>query len=516
MNHKENYIMYSIAHKLVNEYGYEILYLNNKAEEIWLEKYENKASTVLRISTTGFDWKNHLKKDIAIVFQKIGAMRKLLRGKDIKVHNVYISPHTPIDSWEMLKKPLTFQDKKPILMNIYYLTGDDVFAEQKRLEENIGVTVSYDEESITDELMETSIQRYKVDLYKRIQEKQKQDQRIFNYGKPLFTYLLIAINAILYLLVELNGGSQDNKTLIDFGAKYNPLIVEGEWWRIISSMFLHIGFLHFASNMLFLYYFGSLAEKIYGSTRFFIIYMLAGIGGGLASFAFVTNISAGASGALYGLFGAFIYFGIFHRRIFLQTIGRDVLMLLGINILLGFILPQLDVYAHMGGLVAGFMAAGIVHFPKKKNVPLQMITFIIYLVAIIGVCIFGIQHNETDPSYHLIKIDSYLQDEQYEKVVESATLGLKNPGEYKGMLLFQRSYAYIQLNELDFAIADLEQCIQLLENPKDLPEAFSNLAILYLEKGDQRAEEMIEKAYQAKPTDNKMKELYDVIKNNGD
>ena len=143
---------------------------------------------------------------------------------------------------------------------------------------------------------------------------------------------------------------------------------------------------------------------------------------------------------------------------------------------------------------------------------MQLVSFVIYILLITGVCIFGIQNNETSPSYHLINIDKYLQDEQYEKVIESATLGLKNPEEFEDMLLFQRSYAYIQLNELELAIADLERCVTVLDDPQELPEAFYNLAILYSEKGDERAEEMIEKAYQAKPTDTNIKDLYDAIK----
>src|SRR5699024_11672752 len=83
------------------------------------------------------------------------------------------------------------------------------------------------------------------------------------------------------------------ETLIKFGTKYNPAIIEnGEWWRIVTSMFLHIGIFHILMNMLAVYYLGSVVERIYGAFRFLIIYFLAGIGGGLASFAFTTNVSA--------------------------------------------------------------------------------------------------------------------------------------------------------------------------------------------------------------------------------
>ncbi len=392
MEHKQPFVMYKIAHQLAVFNGYDVLYMNENTEEIWLEKVEQKKSLVVRISTIGFDWKNHLKKDIAIVFEKTKAMRHLLRGKDVEIHNVYISPHTPIDDWEILKKPMMIQEKKPILMKTYYLSGDELYSERDRLIETLDVTYDREVEILTDMQMEQDLTQFRTDLIASLQEKRKKSEKVFSFGKPLVTYFLIGINAILYLLLEFNGGSQTTETLLQFGAKYNPAIMDGEWWRIFTSMFLHIGLIHFLSNMLFLYYFGSLAERIYGSTRFVIIYLLAGIGGGIASFAFVTNISAGASGALYGMFGAFIYFGMFYRNMFYQTIGKNILVVLALNIGLGFVIPQLDMVAHLGGLVAGIIAAAIVHLPlKQKRFLLQGAAFILYCLLVIGFALWGIQ-----------------------------------------------------------------------------------------------------------------------------
>lgn len=502
--------MYEMAENLVFRYNYEILHLNEQKEEIWLEKVEKNISYIIRLVHQGFDWKNHLKKDISIVFEKTKGIRKMLQGKNIVIHNVYISPNTPVDSWEVLKKPLIIREKNPIKMNVYYFSDQDIETELERLNQNIEVVLE-EPNDVTAEQMDEEINRYKIMLYHRLQAKQKKEQSIFTYGKPIITYLLIVLNAILFLMLELNGGSENHSTLIEFGAKHNPLIIDGEWWRIITSMFLHIGLLHFASNMLFLYYFGSLAERIYGSVRFLLIYLFAGIGGGITSFIFVTNLSAGASGALYGLFGAFIYFGLFHRRIFFQTIGQNIIFLLGLNIVLGFVLPQLDVAAHLGGLVAGFLAAGIVHFPKKKHLLVQGLSLLIYLSLMVAVLPYGIEHNEQDATYQLMNIDILLQEERYEEVVEGATKGLENTEELAGLLLFQRSYAYIQLNELEKAIQDLEQCIQVIKDPKELPEAYYNLALLYQETGDKRAEDLIRQAYQAKPSDERIAELYEVI-----
>src|SRR5699024_1398762 len=125
-------------------------------------------------------------------------------------------------------------------------------------------------------------------------------------------------------------------------------VIDNEWWRILTSMFLHIGWAHIAMNMIALYFLGSIVERIYGAKRFLAIYFLAGIGGGLASFLFPENISAGASGAIFGLFGALLFFGVIYKKIFFQTMGKGVLLIIGVNIVFGFGVPYIDMAGHIG------------------------------------------------------------------------------------------------------------------------------------------------------------------------
>nr|WP_256521682.1 rhomboid family intramembrane serine protease [Halobacillus sp. A5] len=165
--------------------------------------------------------------------------------------------------------------------------------------------------------------------------------------------------------MERVGGSTSAATLIEFGAKYNPEILKGEWWRIITSMFLHIGIVHLLMNMLALFYLGIAVEKIYGSYRFVLIFFLAGIFGGTASFMLNPNIAAGASGAIFGLFGALLYFGLNKKRVFFQTMGYNLLTIIGINLAFGIIVPQIDNGAHVGGLIGGFIASMMTGLPKQ-------------------------------------------------------------------------------------------------------------------------------------------------------
>src|SRR5699024_12785844 len=127
-------------------------------------------------------------------------------------------------------------------------------------------------------------------------------------------------------------------------------------------MFLHIGFLHLFMNMLALYYLGSLLERIYGSRRFILIYFLSGIGGSLASFALSTSVSAGASGALFGLFGALLFFGINYKKLFFQTIGKNVILILILNLFIGIVFPYIVMCVHLGGFITVFFVDVIVFF----------------------------------------------------------------------------------------------------------------------------------------------------------
>src|SRR5690625_4153209 len=272
-----------------------------------------------------------------------------------------------------------------------------------------------------------------------IYKKNKAIKDLFSFGKPIFTYILLAINLMMFFILEINGGSTDVETLIQFGAKYNPYMIDGEWWRLVSSMFLHIGFLHLAMNIVAFYYLGVAVERIYVSSRFLIIYFLAGIAGSLTSFTFAMNVSAGASGAIFGLFGALLFFGIVHKKVFFQTMGRNIITIVAINIVLGFVIPQIDIGAHLGGLIAGFIASAIVYLPREKRITIQFSALIIYLLLLSGLFLFGINSTTNTVTYHLIKIEEYIEEKDYEMVISQATESLEDPGEFSAELLFQRS-----------------------------------------------------------------------------
>jgi rhomboid protease GluP len=164
-------------------------------------------------------------------------------------------------------------------------------------------------------------------------------------------------------------GSQDSRVLVIFGAMQNQLIAQGEFYRLVTSMFLHIGLIHLLFNSYALFILGQDVERLYGSARFLLIYFLSGLGGSLASFVLgAGGISAGASGAIFGLIGTEIAFFYLHRQTFGQRGQaqlRSLLMLAGINLVFGFTIPGINNLAHMGGLLFG-LALGWILAPKYQ------------------------------------------------------------------------------------------------------------------------------------------------------
>ncbi len=189
-------------------------------------------------------------------------------------------------------------------------------------------------------------------------------------SKPYLTYTLLGINIVIFLIDMLLGNR-----LIAMGAKLNPAIIDGEWWRFITPMFLHAGLLHLGFNSYFLYIVGPQIEGAFGTLRFALVYFIAGLAGSLGSYALAGNPaipSIGASGALFGILGAAIPFLLLNRDVLPGTSRRlrSILQIIGLNLFIGF-LPGLNIdnWGHIGGLLGGLAVAFFVspRYIKKAS-----------------------------------------------------------------------------------------------------------------------------------------------------
>ncbi|HWW76808.1 MAG TPA: rhomboid family intramembrane serine protease [Pyrinomonadaceae bacterium] len=205
-----------------------------------------------------------------------------------------------------------------------------------------------------------------------------------------FTMIFLVANVFLYLLMWLSGGAQGG-VLLAYGAKLNVLIQQGEWWRFVTPVFLHVqlpglGPLHLLSNMYGLFMLGPYVEKLYGSARFVVFWVLTGVAGVAASYFAVQprwadsalgqflfkpydTPSAGASGALFGLMGVLFVFGIKYRHELpdglKRVFGTGLLPTLAINLFIGYVGRRfIDNAAHLGGLLSGMALALVVGYKR--------------------------------------------------------------------------------------------------------------------------------------------------------
>lgn len=390
---QEQHYLYDLTNHLIKKEQYKLIHFNANRNEIWLIQKKWRSAKIIRLLQKGFDWGNHMKNDIARLFQQVRNLRRQIGKKHIEIYNVYINSLEPVDEWKRLKEPLQLRERNPLKMKVYYLSEDSHQADQERFLQDINANHNYDYVSTDMDTQEQIVKQYKYELGRAIFEKNQRFKAVFSFGKPRLTYMLIYINIILFFFLTINGGSMNPETLINFGAKFNPAMMEGEWWRVITSMFLHIGLIHLLMNMIALYYLGTIVERIYGSLRFIYIYFLAGIAGGMTSFAFNYSIAAGASGAIFGLLGALLFFGSVYRDLFKQTMGRNLILILLINVVLGFMIPQIDMGAHLGGLIGGFMASAITFVPYQRKLGIQIAALILYFVSLALLGYYGIAVN---------------------------------------------------------------------------------------------------------------------------
>jgi rhomboid protease GluP len=197
----------------------------------------------------------------------------------------------------------------------------------------------------------------------------------------------------MFLLETVLGGANSlfsgpsQQKLFDLGALFPPAIALGhQYWRLITPMFLHAGLIHLAFNSYALYLLGFMVEDAFGKAQFVALYFIAGFLASVVSFAFgpIGEVGVGASGAIFGLLGAWVAFNYRRRTSPMASANlRWALMLIGLNVILGFSIPGIDWRAHFGGLVAGVLLGAVLEgFGPRTIQPLVRVIGVIVLVAV--------------------------------------------------------------------------------------------------------------------------------------
>ncbi|MGN1387118.1 MAG: rhomboid family intramembrane serine protease [Bacillus sp. (in: firmicutes)] len=502
MSYKEDFLFWHMIQILTSKYNYSLVTMSEDQKEVWIENNKEKKYPIIRFMRYDFDWANVLKKDLQRTALNGENIRKQLVKKEAEIFNIYVSQFKPVDDHEpMIKSAIKHQKTTITSVIVDSLSWQEELA---RIEEQLGKSLMMAD--IPEEVEEHQVQEMKARVLAEAVNKRKEEQKVFNFGKPILTKVFLAIQIIVFLLMEIAGSSESTVTLVEFGAKYNPYILQGEWWRFITPIFLHIGFLHLALNSMALFYLGSSVERIYGSVRFFFIYLFAGFAGVVASFVFTDTLSAGASGAIFGCLGALLYFGISNKQLFFRTMGMNIIVLLVVNLAFGFIMPGIDNAGHIGGLIGGFLAAAAFGLPKNRKWLYQLAAAAVLIAGSAAMILYGFK-DQADRNHDLMLsslAQEYMESEENEKaetvLMKAISVNADSPNAY--FLL-----GNLKIDQEDYEKAQ-EYYLQTIESSPQFHQAHYNLALTYLQLGEiEKAKEQVDLAIEIAPSESSYQDL---------
>lgn len=358
-------LMMKLSHYFITEQNYNPIILHGINDEIWLENMDSDYR-VVRIVGHYIHNNEQLNFDKFKLDRIIKTIKRKTLSLKINVLSIYIDLGDNVtlkeeDNYKSVFIKKISDLKNPLLLQVF----PDIIEK-----------TNFEEKGI--ELMA----RITNDINKKNVDKGARVAKIFDKKKPIITYAIMAICVIVFALMYILGdGSFDNYTLIKFGANLDILTKNGEYFRLITCAFLHIGILHLIFNMYALYIIGPQVESFFGKGKYLGIYLISILSASILSLVFNSNtISAGASGAIFGLLGALLYFG-YHYRVYLgNAIKSQIIPIIIINLLFGFTMTGIDNAAHIGGLIGGVLASMALGVPDKSNKTEKINGFIVLTI----------------------------------------------------------------------------------------------------------------------------------------
>lgn len=367
---RKNEIAMKLLHYFITEENYNPIILQGAEDEIWLENLQGEYK-IIRIVSGHVHNKEQLEFDTFKTRRVVKKIKKKTFCFDMKVLSIFTD----------LGETVEFDEKNDI-DSIYLYQAEDIkkYDFVKEAFPNIVKKLKFSEDGV----------KLFMKITSDINRKNKKDAQIVNDvfapKKPIVTYVLIAINVLIFLL------QMFNENILYYFSVWNVGIIEyNQFYRLLTGMFLHANILHLAFNMYALYVIGRQLEGFIGKAKYISVYLLSGIVGSLLSVALHSGnyLGVGASGAIFGLLGSLLYFG-YHYRVYLGgVLQSQIIPLIVINLGIGFIFSSIDNLAHIGGLIGGLvgtMALGIKHKSTTSDringwiITIIIIAFLCYLM----------------------------------------------------------------------------------------------------------------------------------------
>ena len=342
-----------LLHYFVTVENYSPIVLKGAKNEIWLEKFDGEYK-IVRLVSNYIHNNEQLNMDIYRTKQIMKRIKKKTMSFSINALSIFVNLGDNVELDIVSEDNIDCANIK---------TTEDLKKYQFIMDEFPTIT------------KKTNFKEEGLDLFVKLtndigevnKTNQKQAEDLFAKKDPIMTKILITINIVIFVLQLVLGWD----VVASFGANYAPFVKSGKFYVLFTSMFIHGNLIHLLFNMYALYIIGPQVESFYGKIKYLAIYFGSGILGALLSDIFLQNsISVGASGAIFGLLSSIVYFG-YHYRAYLDTVIRSQIMpLIIFNIFLGIVIPNIDTFCHIGGLIGGVlvsMACGIKYKSSKSE-----------------------------------------------------------------------------------------------------------------------------------------------------
>ena len=374
---KNDEMVMSLVHYFITEENYTPIVVKGVKDEIWLENLDGPYR-IIRINSNYIHNDEQYKFDLFKTKRVVEQIKKKTLSFNMNTLNIFLNlgDNVHIDEEEKNISSVKFTDIDAIIndkqiIQIFPHMKDKLIKDKEGIDLIVNVTNDINAKTVEDNKVFT---------------------KIFEPKKIVITPILILLCVIVFIAMYIWGnGSEDTLTLIMFGANNRYLVQAGEVWRLATSMFLHIGIIHLFVNMYSLYIIGRQLESFIGKFKFLVVYLGSGIIGSLLSVVVHSNLSAGASGAIFGLLGSLLYLG-YHYRLYLGSVLKtQIIPVIVVNLLIGFMVPGIDNFAHIGGLVGGYLITMALGVPgkSKRSDRINGTIVLVLLIAFLGYMLFG-------------------------------------------------------------------------------------------------------------------------------
>ncbi len=291
----------------------------------------------------------------------------------------------------------------------------------------------------------------------------------------LITQAIFGVNVAVFIGMLLSGSSlmsSSGANLLAWGANFGPYTLTGQWWRLLTSCFVHIGIIHIGFNMWCLWELGGMAERLYGRTTFACVYLLCGISGSLGSLLWHRTpiISAGASGAIFGLAGAVIAslkLGEFPPGSMVRSTMQSLIAFVGYNVVFGAFSGMTDNACHFGGLAAGAVLGALIAKVSPGPRLLPRLGVMALVAVVLGGEAFALQHSRAYP-YYLMRASEQIENGKIDAAAASYEAALKlRPGS-AGAIHYRLAQAYWEKKDMAGVERELQKVLEAEPNDEQV------------------------------------------------